>query len=140
MPLDTAGNKPIIQVTFNTTDSNIYMSCILSFKSKTPNSRWNDLFPSFSNKNSNTHLFTLDPTQPPIIGSSLSDLIGGEIGWVVSVFDLYNPINITFAFKLDIQQSGISIMTAPVNITETNDIVAISPNRDQAIFNGKFKF
>jgi hypothetical protein len=131
MPLNPAGNDPIIEVIFNSSD---YMSCTLFLKNKTPGSSFQQIFTPFNNKTANTHLFTLDPTKAPTSGNDLNDLIGCEIGWVVSVVDFGSP-GITFSFSLDIKQSGVSILTTPIVTNEGSSNVAISPSGDSAIFN-----
>jgi hypothetical protein len=131
MRLNPAGSNPIIEVIFNSLD---YMSCTLFLKNKIPGSDFQEIFTPFNNKTANTHLFTLDPTKAPISGSDLKDLIGCEIGWVVSVFD-FGPPAITFSFSLDIKQSGFSILTTPIVTTEDSLNVTISPSGNNAIFN-----
>lgn len=140
MSLNPAGNNPIVQVIFETTDPSIFMSCDLFLKNKIPGSKWIQVFTRFNNKGLQTHSFIIDPTKPPISGRSVGDLIDCQIGWVVSVFDLADPLDIKFSFQLDIQQSGASIMPEPVNTTEASQNVTINANRDQAIFNEKFTF
>jgi hypothetical protein len=140
MSLNPLGSNPILQVQFNTPDSSIYMSGILSIKDKIPGAGWSQIFLPFNNKDADTHSFTIDPTKVLSSGSSLQDLKGCQIGWVVSIFDLNNPLKITFTFNLDIQQSGTSILPAPVQTIETSPNVTISDRGDQGIFNEKFTF
>jgi hypothetical protein len=138
MSLAPAGTNPIVKVIFETTDPDIFMSCDLFLKNKVPGSNWIQIFSRFNNKGLKTHSFIIDPTTPPISGHSLTDLIGCQIGWVVSVFDLAKPISMKFSFHLDIQQSGTSIMPSPIKTTESSANVTINTIGDQAIFNEKF--
>jgi hypothetical protein len=129
--LKPAGSNPIIEVIFDSPD---YMSCTLFLKNRTAGSDFQQIFTPFNNKTANTHLFTFDPTKAPISGSDLNDLIGCELGWVVSVFD-FGPPKITFSFSLDIKQSGISILATPIVTTEASSNVTISSSGKNAIFN-----
>jgi hypothetical protein len=139
MSLNPAGTNPIVLLIFETIDPSIYMSCDFFLKGKAPGSDWIEII-RLNNKGRKTHSFRIDPTKPPISGSSLDDLIGCQIGWVVSVFDLAKPISIKFSFQLDIQQSGTSIMASPINTIETSSNVATNTIGDQVIFNEKLTF
>ncbi len=134
MPLDPTGSNPIVQVTFASLDSG---SCTLFLK-KTTDSDWHQIFTPFSNHNADDFSFTIDPTKPPINGSSLSSLVGCKLGWVVKYFNLNNNPGIKFSFGININQSGSIVMSD--STAEDGVNVAFSPTRNIAAFSGVFTF
>jgi hypothetical protein len=125
MSLDPTGLHPIVIIQFGGQDIG---SCDLYFQNHVIDTLNND--PS---KGGALHKVELDPMI--LLGSASStvgDLIGTEIGWVVVHSNLAGP-DIKFSFYLDIRQSGKSIIT-PIQVTDASDIVVDATL--SLIFNG----
>ena len=128
-------SNPIVQVIFDSPDR---MFCTLFLQNKTPGSDFQKINTTFDNESGNVFSFTIDPTKPPINGSSLNDLSGCDLGWIVKCFDLDKNIKITFSFQINVTDSGSEIMSTTVTETSTNVAKGVSGNT--AIFDGTFTF
>lgn len=128
-------SNPIVQVIFDSPDR---MFCTLFLQNKTPGSDFQKINTTFDNESGNVFSFTIDPTKPPINGSSLNDLSGCDLGWIVKCFDLDENIKITFSFQINVTDSGSEIMSTTVTETSTNVAKGVSGNT--AIFDGTFTF
>jgi hypothetical protein len=126
MSLNPNGPHPIVIIEFGGEDIG---SCDLYFQ--------NDVIATLNNNPSSQgktlHKVELDPMiLLRSASSTVGDLIGTEIGWVVVHSNLAGP-DIKFSFYLDIRQSSSSIIT-PIQITDESDIV-VDANLS-LIFNG----
>lgn len=128
-------SNPIVQVTFNSLDQ---MSCTLFLQDKIPGSGFKKINNTFDNVNGNVFSFIIDPTKPPINGSSLSDLSDCQLGWTVKCFDLDRNGRIIFSFEINVEDSGSNIMTS--SITEISPDVTTSASGNTAVFEGAFVF
>jgi hypothetical protein len=107
MPLNPTGSNPVLIIQFGGQDSGL---CDLYFQNK-PITRFDNSKPLYK--------YELDPML--LFGSArstVSNLIGTEVGWVVTFTNLASP-TIQFSFDLDIRQDGASIIT-PIEVTETS--------------------
>lgn len=132
-------SNPIVQVTLNSLD---HISCTLFLQNKMPGSRFVKINNTFDNGSGSIFSFVIDPTKPPIFGSSFKDLTGCQLGWTVKCFDLGVSVSgsgiITFSFDIDIKDSGSTIHSA--NVTEKSNNVTISTSGNTAVFEGSYVF
>jgi hypothetical protein len=126
-------SNPIVQVTFNSLDQ---MFCTLFLQNKVSGSKFQIINSTFNNGTGNIFAFTIDPTKTPINGTSLDDLSGCSLGWVVKCFDLDHNAKITFSFNINIIDSGSNIMS--INVTELSPEVTIASSGSTAVFTGTF--
>lgn len=64
--------------------------------------------------------------------AKVQDLIGAEVGWVATFTNFKDPIQ--FSFKLDIRQSGVSIINPTIEVTQ--DSQGVVKTDQSIIFNG----
>jgi hypothetical protein len=128
-------SNPIVQVTFNSLDQ---MFCTLFLQNKVSGSKFQKINNTFDNQTGNVFAFTIDPTKTPVNGTSLNDLSGCNLGWVVKCFDLDHNAKIIFSFDIAVMDSVSTIMST--NITELTPGINVAVSGNTAVFTGTFTF